>query len=241
MSIAVNSISKTYTIGSYEPKSVLQQLLSVGSTTTRNRTLSVLSDISFELRAGEILGIVGNNGCGKSTLIKIVAGILQPDSGEVQVTGKIVPLIHLDTGVKARLTMKENIYLAGTLLGMSHAEIKSKFNDIVAYTGLEKFVYTKWYQFSDGMKQKVVFSIGIHANPDILLLDEAFSAGDEAFRLKSIETITAMAKRGVSVLMVGHNLGSMEQCCDRTIWIDKGVIKMEGDSTEVIRTYRNVC
>jgi len=240
MSLTVNSISKRYTIGSHEPKSVLQQLLSVGAISTQKRTLNVLSDISFELRPGEILGIVGNNGCGKSTLIKIVAGILQPDSGSVTIEGRVVPLIHLDTGVKARLTMKENIYLAGTLLGMTQKEISQKFDDIVRYSGLDSFVHTKWYQFSDGMKQKVVFSIGIHSNPDVLLLDEAFSAGDEAFRLKSIETISAMADSGVSILMVGHNLGSMAACCDRTLWIDGGVVKLQGKSAEVIAAYKKL-
>jgi ABC-type polysaccharide/polyol phosphate transport system ATPase subunit len=240
MSITVTSISKKYTIGSHEPKSVLQQLLSVGAISTQKRTLNVLSDISFELRAGEILGIVGNNGCGKSTLIKIVAGILQPDSGSVAVEGRLVPLIHLDTGVKARLTMKENIYLAGTLLGMTQKEISQKFDNIVSYSGLDSFVHTKWYQLSDGMKQKVVFAIGIHSNPDVLLLDEAFSAGDEAFRIKSIQTISAMAARGVCILMVGHNLGSMASCCDRTLWIDGGVVKLQGKSEEVVAAYKNL-
>jgi len=240
MSIIVSDISKTYTIGSHEPRSVLQQLLSISALSTQKRVHHVLSDISFKLDSGEILGIVGNNGCGKSTLIKIVAGILQPDSGRVQVQGRVVPLIHLDTGVKARLTMKENIYLAGTLLGMTQKEISEKFDDIVRYSGLDSFVHTKWYQFSDGMKQKVVFSIGVHANPDILLLDEAFSAGDETFRIKSIQTISAMASRGVSVLMVGHNLGSMAACCDRTMWIDGGVIRMQGKSVDVIEAYKKL-
>lgn len=235
-SITVNNISKQYQTSQIGGRSILQTILSNG--TIRPETLAVLFDISFTVPARQILGIIGSNGCGKSTLLRIIAGILSSDTGSVTVHGRLVPLIHLDSGVKGRLTMRENIYLAGTLLGMGTKQITAQMQSIAEYAGLESFLDTKWYTFSDGMKQTVVFSIGIHAQPDILLLDEAFSAGDRAFRNKSMKTIQKLAKSGVTVIMVGHDLDSMIETCDRVLWIEKGVIHRDGLPEEVITEYR---
>lgn len=237
--ISVQGVSKKYQTGRTESRSLLQLIVSPDFSKKGGNTLQVLRDVSFTVPAGQILGIIGNNGCGKSTLLRIIAGILANDTGTIEIKGRLVPLIHLDSGVKPRLTMQENIYLAGTLLGMSTAQIRAQLQSIAQYAGLESFLHTKWYKFSDGMKQKVVFSIGIHTQPEILLLDEAFSAGDRAFRLKSMQTIKELSKKGVTVIMVGHDLSSMKDTCERVLWLENGVIKRDGQAREIIDVYRS--
>jgi len=237
--ISLKNISKSYEIGYKTNKTTLEKIISLFSSVEQKKTLQVLSDVSLDVTKGEILGILGKNGSGKTTLLRIIADIIKPDAGVVSLHGNVIPLIQLGDGMKSRLTLKDNIYLVCTLLGFTNGEIYEKFDSIVAYAGLEKFVYTKWYQFSLGMKQKAVFSIIIHANPDILLLDEVFSAGDEDFRKKSFKDVLNFSKNGCSIVLVGHELSVLEEYCDRVIWIDKGIIKKDGEPSMVINEYKN--
>ncbi len=236
--ISVQNLSKSYTVGHKGSQSVLDIVVSLFTGREHKKPLLVLDNVSFSVQAGEIVGIVGKNGSGKSTLLRILVDILEKDSGEVHLSGKVVPLIQLGDGMKTRLTLKDNIYLACTLLGFSQREIVEKFDAIVAYAELENFVYTKWYQFSLGMKQRAVFSIIIHTEPEILLLDEVFSAGDESFRKKTLTDMLKFAHAGTSILMVGHGLEILEKYCDRIIWIDAGKVRADGKPTEIINMYK---
>jgi len=170
-------------------------------------------------------------------LLRIIAGIYKKDKGIVQTKGNIIPLISLKAALRDRLVMKDNIYFLGSLLGLSQKEIREKFNMIVDFAGLEKFVKTKIYQFSDGMKQRLAFSIAIHCNPEILLFDEVFAGGDEDFRNKSSDAIKKLLKKGCSALLVSHNLDLIKSNCNRTIWMEKGEIIKQGDSEKVIKEY----
>lgn len=236
--IIVKNISKTFKIGFKKRQTALERIFSIFSDREPKRTLQVLKDISFDANEGEIIGVIGRNGSGKSTFLRIIAGIIDKDNGYVETNGKLIALINLNAGIKERLTMRENIFLGCTFLGLSQEEIKKKFNSIVKFAELEKFINTKWYQFSDGMKQRVVFSMALHSNPKILLLDEVFAVGDESFRKKCLKNINELAKNGSTILLVGHNLQIMEENCSKVIWIDKGNIKSQGSSKKVINTYK---
>src|SRR3989344_2037730 len=235
--IRIQNVSKSFHIGSATPKTTLGKLLSVFSGKESDEVLYALRDISFTVEAGEIVGIIGKNGSGKSTLLRILAGIIQKDAGTVQTNGRVVAAIHLDAGVKDRLTMRGNILLLSAFLGFGKKEAEAAFDSIINFSELADFADTKWYQFSDGMKQRAVFAASIHAQPDILLLDEAFAVGDERFKQKGFEKITELAAEGASVVLAGHQLGALERYCERVIWIDRGKIKMEGPSKEGIQGY----
>ena len=237
--VNVQNVSKTFLIGRRKQQSMLEKALSVFSGREPLQTLRALDSVSFSVDGGEIVGIVGKNGSGKSTLLRIIAGIVEKDSGMVRTVGKVVPAIHLDAGVKDRLTMKENVRLLCTFLGYSRTETEKTFDTIADYAELSDFVNTKWYQFSDGMKQRVAVAAVVHSQPDILLLDEIFTAGDEQFKRKTMRTLLELKAGGTTIVIAGHNLSLMEEHCRRVLWIDKGVVQMEGESTKVIEAYRN--
>ncbi|MEI6058991.1 MAG: ATP-binding cassette domain-containing protein, partial [archaeon] len=189
------------------------------------------------LNAGEVLGIVGDNGSGKSTLLRIISGIYKNYSGKVILDGKVVSLINLNVGLKERLTLRQNVFLCCSLFGLSRNEIKKRLKPIVVFSELENYIDTKIYQLSEGMRQRLAFSIAIHCNPDILILDEVFEVGDEEFRAKSGEKIIEMVKNGCSVVLVSHDLEMVRKYCKRVIWIDKGRIVMDGESRKVVDAY----
>ena len=237
--IVVNNLSKNFIVGFNKNLNALARVRSFFSYKDKNDKgyLKVLEDISFSLSKGEILGLIGNNGSGKSTLLRIIAGIYGNYNGHVEVKGKIVPMIGLGHGMQERLTMRDNVYLIGSLFGLNRRNIKNKFSDIVKFSGLEKFVDTKIYQFSDGMKQRVAFSIIIHCNPDILLLDEIFAVGDKYFKEKGIKKIKSLVKEGTSIIFVSHDLWSIEKYCDKAILLENGKIKAYGSPKNVLKKY----
>jgi len=236
--IIVKDLKKKFKIGFKKRQGVLQRFISFFSGKEPKKIIIALDNVSFELKKGEILGIVGENGSGKSTLLRIIAGIYKKNLGRMGICGKIISLINLNVGLKERLIMKDNIFLVGALFGLSNKEIKWKFKSIVEFAGLENFINTKIYQFSEGMKQRLVFSIAVHSNPDILLLDEVFAVGDENFRNKSAEKINELVEGGASVILVSHELWMIEKYCDRVIWMEKGKIKREGNVKEILKEYK---
>lgn len=234
--IIIDNISKEFNIGFKKKQSILQRIISFLSGKESKKIIKVLSDISFEVNSGEIVGIIGENGSGKSTLLKIIAGIYNQDSGNIIVNGKIISLINLNVGLKDRLTMKENIFLTGSLFSMGQRDIKERLNSIVEFSELKEFVDTKIYQFSEGMKQRLAFSVAIHCNPEILLLDEVFEVGDEEFRKKSSDKIKQLAEKGAFVILVSHNLDMIQKYCTRVIWISKGRVIKQGKTKEVVNS-----
>ncbi|MCB9358785.1 ABC transporter ATP-binding protein [Candidatus Woesearchaeota archaeon] len=218
-------------------QSVLSRIISFLSFKTSVKILNVLSDVSFDVNKGEILGLIGKNGSGKSTLLRIISGIYDSDEGSVESTGKIVSLIGLGQGLKDRLTMRENIYLVCSLFGLSRKTVKKRFNSIVKFAELKDFVDTKLFQFSSGMVQRLAFSIAIHSDPEILLLDEVFEVGDKDFKKKSKEKLKELVKGGASIVLVSHELGMIREHCDKVVWLKDGMVKYQGDTEYVLSKY----
>lgn len=235
--IIVENLTKIFKIGFKKRQGILARFLGFFSGKEPKKKLIALDNVFLKLKKGEILGIIGRNGCGKSTLLRVLAGIYESYQGNFYVNGKIVPIIGLGAGMQPRLSMKENIFLVGSLFGLGKKTLKRNFNSIVEFAGLEKFINTKLYQFSSGMRQKLAFSIAIHCNSDILLLDEIFAVGDQDFRNKSAEKIKEIVKKGTSVILVSHELWMIEKYCDRVIWMDGGKIKKIGKANEIVKEY----
>ncbi len=238
--IIARNISKDFKIGFKKRQGTLARILGFFSGKEPKKTLHALKNVSFSVETGEIVGIVGKNGSGKSTLLRILAGIYPIYKGLKITNGKIIPLIGLKTGVSMRLTMVENIFLVGSLFGLSQKTIKETLNSIVKFSELEDFVNTKLYQFSEGMAQKLVFSIAIHCNPDILLLDEVFAVGDVSFRKKSAEKIKELVRDGATAIFVSHELWIVEKYCNRVIWMGKGEIVKQGKTREIVEEYKKL-
>ena len=239
--IIINKVSKKFEIGFKKDQNALMKFISFFSGRESKREFFVLKDVSFDADAGENVGLIGKNGSGKSTLLRIIAGIYELGKGNITSDGKLVYLSGFGTGLKKRLTMKENIYLIGSILGLNNKEIKSKFSEIVKFSGLKDFVDTKVYQFSDGMLLRLIFSITTHyvahEKPEVLLLDEIFAGGDEEFRKKAVEKMEDLIKGGATVILVSHDLDLIKKYCDKVIWLEKGRIRKQGKPDQVTKAY----
>jgi len=202
-----------------------------------------LRNVSFEVRRGEVMGIIGRNGAGKSTLLKIISGILKPTEGKVKTGGNIVPMLELGSGFDLDLTGRENIFLNGAILGYSEDFLKSKYDEIVEFAELEKFIDVPIRNYSSGMLMRLAFSIATVVNPEILIVDEILAVGDEAFQAKSKARMMELMGGGTTVLYVSHNIEQIRELCNRVIWLDEGRIKMIGDKNDVCNAYRtvNIC
>lgn len=203
----------------------------------RDETLWALRDVSFEVRPGEVIGIIGRNGAGKSTLLKIISRVTKPTTGEVDLYGRVGSLLKVGTGFHPDLTGRENIYLNGTILGMKRAEIKRKFDEIVAFSEVERFLETPVKHYSSGMYVRLAFAIAVHLEPEILLLDEIIAVGDAAFQRKCIEKVKEMPGKGHTVFFVSHNLETIKDLCHRVLFIKSGQLLEDGEATNVIASY----
>lgn len=235
--IKATNISKKFDIGRLHTPSFLGSLVNIFSGREPKREFQVLDDISFYANKGEIVGIIGDNGSGKSTLLRVLAGIYTPDKGKVETNGKIISLINLFSGFQFRLTARDNIYLCASLLGSGWKETTNKIDKIIKFAELEEFLETKIYQYSSGMLQRLAFSIAIHCKPDILILDEVFAVGDFHFLGKSSNKIKELVDQGVTVVIVSHDLGMIEQYCGRVYLIEKGKVVGEGEAKKLIKEY----
>src|SRR5580658_7989204 len=203
------------------------------------REFWALQDISFEVRRGEALGIIGRNGAGKSTALKILSRIMRPTKGRLVVNGRLSALIEVSAGFHHDLTGRENIFLNGTILGMSRREIESKLDQIIAFSELEAFIDTPVKRYSSGMFARLGFSVAAHVDPEVLIVDEVLSVGDYVFQQKCVERMKEVIHSGATVLFVSHNLKSVSEFCDRCLLLDKGRSVMTGPAKEVISTYLN--
>jgi len=202
-------------------------------------TIGALAGVSFTVAKGEAFGVVGSNGSGKSTLLKILAGILEPTSGRCVVEGRVAALIELGAGFHPEISGRENIFINGAILGMSKAQIASSYDDIVEFSGLEDFIEEPVKNYSSGMYVRLGFSVAIHTDPDILLVDEVLAVGDEAFAHKCLRRIEEMLAAGRTVLMVSHALSLIEGLCDRVLWLEGGRQRMVGEPRRVVDAYRH--
>ena len=197
-----------------------------------------LKDVSFEVPTGSTFGIIGHNGSGKSTLLKTLTGILVPDKGSVSVTGRVSALLELGAGFHPELSGRENVFLNGAILGLKKREIEKRFDDIVEFAGLDQFIDSPVKNYSSGMFVRLGFAVAANVEPDVLLIDEVLSVGDEAFQRKSAERIEQFRRDGRTIVFVSHGLGQVEQLCETVAWLDHGHIRVVGPASDVISEYR---
>jgi len=253
--IKVEDLGKRYRIGErqkykalrdvltdavYAPVRAAGRLLHGGRRDARpDSTIWALKDMSFQVAPGEVLGVIGRNGAGKSTLLKILSRITEPTEGEARLRGRLGSLLEVGTGFHPELTGRENIYLNGAIIGMKRAEIERKFDDIVAFAELEKFLDTPVKHYSSGMYVRLAFAVAAHLEPEILLVDEVLAVGDAAFQKKCLGKMGQVAGTGRTVLFVSHNMMAVEALCQQAMWIEAGRIKSAGSSHSVVTSYLN--
>jgi lipopolysaccharide transport system ATP-binding protein len=200
-------------------------------------TIWALRGVSFEVKKGEALGIIGKNGAGKSTLLKILSRIVEPTKGCAEIRGRVSSLLEVGTGFHPELTGRENVYLNGTVLGMRKREIIDKFDEIVAFSGVEQFIDTPVKRYSSGMKVRLAFSVAAHLEPEILIIDEVLAVGDAEFQAKCLGKMNDVGRKGRTVLFVSHNIPAVKRLCDRALWFENGSVRMDGPATEVASKY----
>jgi lipopolysaccharide transport system ATP-binding protein len=205
---------------------------------TKPQMIWALQNINFEVKRGEAIGIIGSNGSGKSTLLKIISRIVRPTAGTVKGNGKVNSLLEVGTGFHPELTGRENIFISGFTLGMTKEEIKRKFEEIVAFSGIEKFIDTPVKRYSSGMYVRLAFAVGAHLEPDILIVDEVLAVGDADFQKKCLGKMREVSQSGGrTILFVSHNMQAINNLCDRAIWLDKGKMKAIGEASSVVNKY----
>jgi ABC-type polysaccharide/polyol phosphate transport system ATPase subunit len=200
-------------------------------------SVAALRDVSFAVDRGEAFGIIGRNGSGKSTLLKLISGILKPTSGKVAVNGRIAALIELGAGFHPEITGRENIYINGIMLGLTRREIEQRFDKIVEFSGIKEFLDQPVKTYSSGMYVRLGFAVAVHVDPDILIIDEVLSVGDEEFSAKCVAKIQEMKYRGVTLIFVTHQLDQVRTLCDRALWLDHGMLEAIGDPMRVVDAY----
>jgi lipopolysaccharide transport system ATP-binding protein len=196
-----------------------------------------LKNVSFEIKKGEVVGIIGRNGAGKSTLLKILCKITHPTKGMAQIRGRIASLLEVGTGFHQELTGRENVYLNGTILGMTNKEVDRKFDEIVDFSGVEKFIDTPVKRYSSGMRVRLGFAVAAHLEPELLIIDEVLAVGDAEFQKKCLSKMEDVGKTGRTVLFVSHNMPAITRLCDRSIMIEEGKISADGPSEEIVKQY----
>jgi lipopolysaccharide transport system ATP-binding protein len=204
------------------------------------RTLCSLSDVSFDVAQGDSLGVVGHNGAGKTTLLKILAGIARPSSGRVQVWGRVATQLALGSGFQPYLTGRDNVFLQGTLLGLTNRDIADREAAIIAFAGLEDAIDRPLWTYSSGMAARLGFAVATHARFDILLLDEALTAGDASFRERCSAALAGFRQAGKTLVIVSHGAESIRRLCDRALWLDHGRVQELGAADEVVTAYESM-
>lgn len=239
--VIVRDLSKQFRIPHERKTTIFQHMAGLfGGGSYSYEVFYALKNISFTVKHGETFGVIGPNGSGKSTLLKILAGVLYPDSGTATINGKIAPFLELGVGFQVDLTAKENIYLYGAIMGLTRREIASKYEEILDFSELKRFENMKLKNFSSGMTVRLAFSTAIQTDPDILLVDEVLAVGDESFRSKCNEKIDEIRRDGKTILIVSHDLKSVEEMCDRCILVKNGTIQSSGEPKKVVEDYKRI-
>ncbi len=258
VALRVDSISKKFRLGRAEGSyKTLRETLTAGvlasfrgagkilkgqaaeKTSGHENTIWALKDVCFEVKSGEIIGIIGRNGAGKTTLLKILSRITEPTEGFAEIHGRVGSLLEVGTGFHAELTGRENIYLSGAILGMKKEKIKRIFDEIVAFAEVEKFVDTPVKHYSSGMYLRLAFAVAAHLDPEVLIVDEVLAVGDAAFQKKCMKKMEDVGQKGRTVLFVSHNMPSITRLCTRAIMLERGILKADGPSDQIVGSYLN--
>jgi lipopolysaccharide transport system ATP-binding protein len=249
--IEVENLGKKYSIGEREKYLTLRDLmvkavkvpgnLLKGKKFRKKGEFWALKNVSFNVEEGEVVGIIGRNGAGKSTLLKVLSRITEPTEGEIRLKGRVSSLLEVGTGFHPELTGRENIYLNGAILGMTKKEIDRKFDEIVEFSGVEKFLDMPVKRYSSGMQVRLAFSVAAHLEPDILVIDEVLAVGDAEFQKKCLGKMDEVTKQSNrTILFVSHDMGAIQRLCKRTIMLDGGKVAMIGDTADVVNEYVNI-
>lgn len=239
--IEVNNVSMEFFLPNEKVDNLKEFFIRLIKGKMERKKHKVLDNISFSLKKGESIGLIGHNGAGKSTLLKILTGIMRPTEGSVMVKGKVAPLLNLGAGFDNEASAKENVYLNGAILGYSKREIAKKYQEIVDFAELHDHMNMPLKNFSSGMVARLGFAIAIDVNPDILLVDEILSVGDENFRKKCSAKIDELRKKGVTFVIVSHNMAQIKNLCQKAVWIEDSHMKAYGDAKEVCDKYIEYC
>ncbi|MCC6784917.1 MAG: ABC transporter ATP-binding protein [Planctomycetes bacterium] len=240
--ISVRGLGKRYRLGEHLGETMLREAIArlfrrPARAPDASRELWALRDVSFDVQQGEVVGLVGRNGAGKSTLLKVLSRITYPTMGSIAVAGRLASLLEVGTGFHDELSGRENIYLNGSILGMRRREIDARLDDIVAFSGVERFLDTPIKRYSSGMRLRLGFAVAAHLDPEILLVDEVLAVGDAEFQRKCLDAMSELRSGGRTVLFVSHNMAAVENLCSRALWIDGGTVRQDGKATDVIRAY----
>ena len=236
--IKLENVSKSFNMATDKITSLKEYIIKLIKREIFYKEFKALQDIDLEIKKGDILGIIGFNGAGKSTMLKVVSGILKPTKGSISINGTIAPLIELGAGFDPELSGRENIYLNGAVLGISKKEMKNKIEEIIEFSELREFIDTPVKNYSSGMYARLGFSIATCVEPEILIVDEILSVGDYRFQEKSKKRIEDMMKRGTTIILVSHSIDDIKQLCNKVLWLEKGKIKDFG-GLEIIEQYQS--
>ncbi len=238
--IEVVNVSKRYRIGAKAPNSIREAItgrLAWRTPADPEREVWSLRDVSFNVEAGEVVGVIGRNGAGKSTLLKVLSRITEPTTGVTRTRGRVASLLEVGTGFHAELTGRENVYLNGAILGLTRREIGDRFDAIVEFSGVGRYIDTPIKRYSSGMYLRLAFAVAAHVEPDVLIVDEVLAVGDAEFQRKCLAGMGAVGAQGRTVLLVSHDLDAIARLCPRSLWFDGGVLRLDGDTQDVIDAY----
>ena len=236
--ISVDQVSMRFALASEKVDSLKEYFIKTLKSQISTNEFWALKDVSFSIKRGDALGLIGLNGSGKSTMLKIIAGVLKPTKGSVAVRGEVAPLIELGAGFDFDLTAGENIFLNGALMGRSHEEMEAHYEEIIEFSELRDFIDVPVKNFSSGMVSRLAFAIAKIGTPDILICDEVLSVGDFRFQEKCQKRIQEMLDKGTTLLFVSHSIDQVEELCNKVVWLEKGDVRMFGDCKEIAEIYR---
>jgi len=242
VSIRFKDVTKTFKI--YQNKSYSIKEMFINFLLRKNKLevqkYPVLTNVNFDIKQGETIGIIGQNGTGKSTTLKLITKILYPDKGEIETNGKISSLLEVGAGFQPDMTGRENVYLYGSILGIAKKDIESKYNTIVEFSEVEEFMDTAVKNYSSGMYMRLAFSVAIHVDPEILVIDEVLAVGDAGFQKKCINKIKEFKNNGKTIVFVSHDMNSIKMICDRVFFIKKGGHMIEGSVDDMVNLYNEI-
>lgn len=236
VTIEIADVTKSFTLR--HQRSMKELFVASVKGKDRSNSFDALAGVTFDIREGETVALLGFNGSGKSTLLKLIAGVMRPDSGSIRTRGRVAGLIEVGAGFHPDLTGRENVYMNGAILGMSEKSIEQRFDDIVAFSEIEKFIDTEVKFYSSGMFLRLAFSVAVHSDPEVFLIDEILAVGDEPFQKKCLARIRELSAEGRTLVIVSHDLDMVAKLCDRGILLEKGRIVADGETHGVVKHMR---